>query len=314
MADLLPPDPHDSIPLVVAALGPIEPGLTGMEPFRYLPHSVFVGTRGLGAFEESMTALYEITRRFTSEFGIRPFLEHEPDATLAQLRAWARDPDPRVRRLVSEGTRPRLPWAPRLPAFVADPAPVLELLELLRDDPSEDVRRSVANSLNDISKDHPELVVKVAARWWADGSPERRRLVRQALRTLVKRADSGALAVLGLAAADHLELVAASIDPPDPVIGQRVRIEVGVADRRDHGGPQQVAVDVLVHFVRSTGTTHRVFKAGVRELRPGETGTFACAVSLAQHSTRKHYAGVHRVQAQVNGQRTDLGTFTLRER
>jgi 3-methyladenine DNA glycosylase AlkC len=88
-------------------------------------------------------------------------LSRDPERTLARLREWARDPHPHVRRLVSEGTRPRLPWAPRLVAFQKDPRPVLELLELLKDDPELLVRRSVANNLNDIGKDHPELLAAV---------------------------------------------------------------------------------------------------------------------------------------------------------
>jgi hypothetical protein len=159
MADHLPGDPHVAIPMVTASLGPVEPGLSGMQPFRYLPHVMFVGSRCLPAFEESMTAQRALTVRFTAEFSIRPFLVEHRDATLARLKEWASDPDPHVRRLVSEGTRPRLPWAPRLREFVADPGPVLELLELLKDDESQYVRRSVANNLNDISKDHPEVAL-----------------------------------------------------------------------------------------------------------------------------------------------------------
>lgn len=122
----------------------------GMASFLYLPHVLFVARHGLDHFEASMRAQYLLTQKFTAEFSIRPFLERYPEKTLVRLRRWARDPRPAVRRLVSEGTRPRLPWAARLPAFQRDPRPVLELLELLKDDPALYVRRSVANNLNDI--------------------------------------------------------------------------------------------------------------------------------------------------------------------
>jgi 3-methyladenine DNA glycosylase AlkC len=314
MGDHLPADPHESVPIITASLGPIEPGLSGMVPFRYLPMVLFVGSRGLGAFEESMTAQYELTRRFTAEFSIRPFLEQHRDATLARLRLWTADPDPHVRRLVSEGTRPRLPWAPRLQQFVADPAPVLELLELLRDDNSEYVRRSIANNLNDIAKDHPDLVVEVARRWWSEGGGDRQRMVRHGLRTLVKRGDPGALEVLGLADAADLVVTGSTIAPTHPAIGERVRIEVEVTDRRTAGQARPVAVDVVVHFVKANGaTSHRVFKGGVRALAPGAAATYSATVSVAQHSTRTHYTGVHAVEAQVNGQRSGIGAFTLRE-
>jgi 3-methyladenine DNA glycosylase AlkC len=371
MARHLPTDPAESVGIITASLGPIEDGLTGMQPFRYLPFVFYVGQFGLGAFEESMTAQYELTRRFTAEFSIRPFLIHHEAATLARLRQWTRDPDPHVRRLVSEGTRPRLPWAPRLPAFIADPSPVLELLELLRDDPSEYVRRSVANNLNDISKDHPHLVVSLAGSWWADGDEQRRRMLRHALRTLVKRGDPAALDVLGHAGADHLVVRGVTVEPSDPVIGGSVRITATVVDTRsgDDGavgdpgnvteaaaeglpsptdpvegspgdpservaagrgpateaavvGPQSatepvergaVAVDFVVHFVKANGSTSpRVFKGAVRELGPGQSCVVTRSVSLAQQSTRTHFPGVHRVEVQVNGRRSEAGSFTLK--
>jgi 3-methyladenine DNA glycosylase AlkC len=333
MARHLPDDPATAVPLITAALGPVEQGLTGMQPFRYMPFVFYVGQHGLGAFEESMLAQYELTKRFTAEFSIRPFLIHHEAATLARLRKWTNDPDPNVRRLVSEGTRPRLPWAPRLPAFIADPTPVVALLELLRDDPSEYVRRSVANNLNDISKDHPDVVVDLAGRWWADGDEPRRRLVRHGLRTLVKRGDPAALDVLGHVGADHLVVREVSIDPADPVIGGRVRITATVVDTRSSGdgadaadagsatGPasvdpgsatQEVAVDFVVHFVKANGSTSpRVFKGAVRTLASGGATVVTRLVSLAQQSTRTHHPGVHRVEVQVNGQRSDAGSFLL---
>ncbi len=322
MARHLPADPAAAVPMITASLGPVEEGLTGMQPFRYLPFVLYVGQHGLGAFEESMAAQYELTRRFTAEFSIRPFLIHHQVATLARLRQWAGDPDPHVRRLVSEGTRPRLPWAPQLPGFIADPAPVLELLELLRDDPSEYVRRSVANNLNDISKDHPEVVVELAERWWADGDDQRRRLVRHALRTLVKRGDPTALEVLGHAGADHLVVRDVSIEPARPVIGGRVRMTATVVDTRSAGevGPgvdpdaadERVAVDFVVHFVKANGSTSaRVFKGAVRVLGPGGSTVVTRSVSLAQQSTRTHHPGVHRVEVQLNGRRSDAGSFSL---
>lgn len=320
MARYLPDDPRRAVALVTASLGPRDGDAAGaalpaalphLASFRYLPHVIFVGTVGLAAFEESMVAQYELTQRFTAEFSIRPFLVHHRDRTLAVLREWADDPHEDVRRLVSEGTRPRLPWAPRLPEFVADPAPVLELLERLKGDPSPMVRLSVANNLNDISRDHPDLAVAVARRWWREDDPERERLIRRGLRTLVKQGHPGALAVLGLAA-DGLEVTAARIDPARPRIGERVRIEVDVADTRASGPSRSVATDLAVQFARPRGAVGRkVFKAGVRDLRPGQAATFTASISLAQHTTRTHHPGRHTVVAQVNGRQHPIGGFDL---
>jgi 3-methyladenine DNA glycosylase AlkC len=185
----LPRDFPRAVEILLRSLGPgrQSPEGNGMAPFLYMPHAFFVARYGLDHFEASMRAQYEITKRFTAEFSIRPFIERHREATLERLGEWARDPDPHVRRLVSEGTRPRLPWAPRLREFQRDPAPVLALLELLKDDPELYVRRSVANNLNDIGKDHPELLAQTARRWLEGADANRRWLVKHALRSAVKR-------------------------------------------------------------------------------------------------------------------------------
>jgi 3-methyladenine DNA glycosylase AlkC len=157
----------------------------------------FVAEYGLAHRDLSLRALKEMTKRFSAEFAIRPFLDREPAAVVAVLADWALDPHPQVRRLVSEGTRPRLPWGMRLPKFVADPRPVLTLLELLKEDPELFVRRSVANNLNDIAKDNPDLVVATLRRWKASRSPETKWLVKHALRTLIKQGHPDALGLLG---------------------------------------------------------------------------------------------------------------------
>ena len=215
LAQVLPPDRDHAIRILIDSVGP-EIGsneLTGMQSFRHLPFVFFVADEGLDCFETSMRAQYELTKRFTAEFSIRAFIERDPDKTLARLAEWARDPNVHVRRLVSEGTRPRLPWAPRLRGFQEDPSPVLELLEVLRDDPEEYVRRSVANNLNDISKDHPERAVDVVERWWVDAGEDRRRLVRHALRTLVKAGNARAIAVLGYGADSPIVIRSVTCSP-----------------------------------------------------------------------------------------------------
>jgi len=179
----------------------------GLAVFFYLPHVCFIGTYGLDAthnggrdpFEASMRAQYEITRRFSAEFSIRHFLIRHPERTLARLQEWTSDPDPHVRRLCSEGTRPRLPWAQRIPAFVHDPRPVLPILENLKDDPDLYVRRSVANHVGDIAKDHPALAFALCSRWVTGASSERKWLIRHAVRHPAKKGIKAALHLRKLA-------------------------------------------------------------------------------------------------------------------
>lgn len=173
----------------------------GLGVFFYLPHVRFVAEYGLDPahnggqdpFEAALSAQYELTRRFSAEFSLRPFLERWPERTLARLQEWTRDPDPHVRRLCSEGTRPRLPWAPRLAAFARVPSLALPLLEALKDDPSPYVRRSVANHLGDLAKEQPAWVFALCERWLAGASPERRALLRHALRHPARRGVEEAL-------------------------------------------------------------------------------------------------------------------------
>lgn len=207
----LPARYEDAVEVLVRSLTPplIETEGNGLGGFFYLPHVSFVATYGLDPaenggrdpFEASMRAQYEITRRFTAEFSIRPFLVKWPERTLARLTEWTRDPDPHVRRLCSEGTRPRLPWAIRIPGFVKDPRPVLPILETLKDDPDLYVRRSVANHIGDIAKDHPALAFELCERWLEGASEERKWLIRHAVRHPAKKGVKAALRLRKLAAA-----------------------------------------------------------------------------------------------------------------
>jgi 3-methyladenine DNA glycosylase AlkC len=199
----LPPRYADAIEILLRSLTPPLAATDdlGLGVFFYLPHVCFVRTYGLDAahnggrdpFEGSMRAQHGITRRFSAEFSIRPFLIRWPERTLARLMEWTRDADPHVRRLCSEGPRPRLPWAERIPAFVRDPRPALPILEALKDDPDLYVRRSVANHLGDIAKDHPALVFGICERWIEGASAERKWLIRHAVRHPAKKGVAAAL-------------------------------------------------------------------------------------------------------------------------
>lgn len=175
----------------------------GLSVFFYLPHTRFVADYGRDAchnngedpFESAMRAQYALTRRFTAEFSIRPFLIHDFERTLHQLTQWVTDPDPHVRRLCSEGTRPRLPWGARIPQLIIDPTPVLPILEALKNDPSLYVRRSVANHLGDIAKDHPALAFAVCERWLTDADKHLKWVIRHAVRHPAKRAHATAIAL-----------------------------------------------------------------------------------------------------------------------
>jgi len=310
----LPQDFEKAIEILLAslpALAPVEHGGNHpMSSFRFLAHTLYVALYGVDHLEASLRAQHALTQLFTAEFSIRPFLERYPDATLARLREWAGDPNPRVRRLVSEGTRPRLPWAPRLRSFQADPRPVLELLELLKDDVDPDVRRSVANNLNDIGKDHPALLVETARAWMRDAGPDRRQLIRHALRSAVKRGDAGALQLLDFDGPAAVRILNPRITPARVPIGERV--EFGFELANETPARQRVLVDCRVHFVKSRGETRpRVFRIGAAELDPGAVVPMSKSISLAVMTTRKPYPGLHRIELLLNGKPEPLGEFEV---
>lgn len=308
----LPENYTTAVEILIASLGPKlnKTAGNGMEPFQYSPHVFFIAEYGLDDYEISMLAQYELTQRFTVEFSIRPFLEKYPELTLARLEKWIEDPSVHVRRLVSEGTRPRLPWAQRLRRFMKDPRPVLALLELLKDDTELYVRRSVANNLNDIGKDNPTLLADTTRRWMKDATPNMRWLIRHALRSAVKRGEPGALAVLGFDEDVNVSIRNVSIEPERIVIGGAVTVAFEVANRDER--KQRVLVDLRVHFIKSNRKgSPKVFKLKAVELAPKEVIHMRKTISLADMTTRKHYPGSHKVEVLLNGSARRLGAFDL---
>ena len=307
----LPSDFAAAVDLLLETLPAVREPQGGMLSFFYLAHTEFIRQFGLSHVDDSLRALHALTQVFTGEFAIRPFLEHHPTVTLERLHLWSRDPSAHVRRLVSEGTRTRLPWAPVLRDFQRDPTPVLPLLEQLRDDPELYVRRSVANNLHDIGKDHPALLVTTAGRWLEDASANRRWIITHALRTLVKRGDPGALALLGFGAKARITVTESTITPARPAMGAKVVVTCAL--RNATRQPQRVVVDLRVHFVKANGgTSAKVFKLATVDFAAGATVPLRKTVSLEDLSTRRHYPGVHRVELQMNGVASPLGTFLLR--
>lgn len=308
----LPDDYVQVTEIFIASLGPKleETEHLGMAPFLYLPYVLFVAEYGLDHFEPSMRIQYELTQRFSAEWSIRPYLEKYPDATLAYLKTWASDPSPHVRRLVSEGTRPRLPWATRLRVFQSNPRPVLALLEMLKDDPELYVRRSVANHLNDLGKDHPKLLIEIAQRWMKGATKERHWVIRHALRSAVKRAQTDALEVLGFGQPTKVSIRGVTITPYQIRMGETVTIAFEMINTDSQS--QKVVVDLRVHFMKARGqTSPKVFKLKTLELIPHQAIALRKIISLAEMTTRKHYAGTHEVEVILNGQANALGRFHL---
>ena len=298
--------------VLVGSLGPEHPSTEefGLALFRYLPHVLFVQKYGLDHFEPAMRAQYELTKRFSAESSIRAYLVKYPDETYARLVEWAGDTSPHVRRLVSEGTRPRLPWAPRLPAFQKDPRPVIALLELLKDDPERYVQRSVANNINDIGKDHPDLAVDLCRQWLKGAPPSRRWIVGHALRSLVKKGDPDALDLLGFGGKPAVRIGKARLTPAEVRLGDKLRFAFTMASTA--GKSQELLVDYAVHFVKADGTARpKVFKLKQIVLEPKAEIELGGIVSFQRHTTRTPFPGRHRIDVLVNGTAHPLVEFDV---
>ncbi|MCK5924026.1 MAG: DNA alkylation repair protein, partial [Methylococcales bacterium] len=260
-------------------------------------------------FDLSMSVLKEMTKRFSSEFDVRVFLNDDPKRALSTMNKWVRDPDLHVRRLVSEGTRPRLPWATQLPAFIEDPGPVLLLLEQLRDDKEEYVRRSVANNLNDIARDHPDVVAQVARDWLKGASPERKKLVRHGCRTLIKQGHRKTLSALGYGA-PAVQLEYMNVLSPKVIFGGALLFELSLISTRKRLQP--LIIDYAIHHRKANGSlTRKVFKWKVVELELQQRLTASRKHSIRKITTRVYYPGGHRIEIMVNGDSICTGDFEL---
>lgn len=309
----LPPSYPDAIAILLRSLGPEHAtdeliGL-GMAPFFYLPHTLFVAERGLEHFDLSMRAQYELTKRFSAEGSIRTYIARDPERALAFLQSWATDTNPHVRRLVSEGTRLRLPWAARVRWLDQNPERVLALLDLLKDDASTMVRRSVANNLNDLGKVRPALLIRTAAAWLEEASVERRVLIEHALRSAVKRGDASALRLLGYGQRPQVSIEEVTFRPRRVRIGERVTMRFGLESTSERH--QTLLIDVAVHFVKARGVAPKVFKVGRIALGPHERVELKTSFSLAVHTTRVPRPGRHAVDVIVNGRATRAGSFDV---
>jgi len=311
--DTLPHDFPQAVQILLNALGPEIPHceLTGFDSFVVMSMNDFVAKYGIDHFELSMQALYAMTRRFTAEGAIRAFLKKYPEQTLAVLDRWASDPNCHVRRLVSEGTRPRLPLAPRLDRFVQDPRPVLRLLEKLKDDPERMVQRSVANNLNDIAKDNPDLVVETLANWQASDSPGVRWILGHASRTLVKQGQKGALVLLGYPSEINISVPALQVHTPVVCLGEHLAFAFEVCSHSDQA--QNLVIDFIIHHVKANGRrTPKVFKLTQKRLEPGQRLAVSKKHTMRAINTRVYYPGTHLLEIQINGQVWGQAEFELK--
>ncbi|MHA1911892.1 MAG: DNA alkylation repair protein [Candidatus Kariarchaeaceae archaeon] len=308
---VLPEKYSEAINIILASLGPEinEDELTGFDGFYIMPLTSYVEKYGLSEddYDLSMNALYEMTKRLTSENAIRPFIRKYPEKTLKQLREWASDSNVHVRRLVSEGSRPRLPLSSALKEFQEDPKPVLELLELLKKDPIRYVQRSVANNLNDISKDNPEKLIKVLKEWSKINNTGTKWLITHSLRTLLKQGNKEALVLLGYDEDPEVQIKDFKVNPKF-AIGEDLTFSFELSSLKQ----QKLMIDYRIYYVKANGKlAGKVFKLRKCSLKKDEKKTITKKHSFRQMSTRKHYPGEHKIEIIVNGENLIVKPFKV---
>lgn len=271
----------------------------------------FVARHGLDDFEHSMDALRFLTAFGSAEFAVRPFIQRDPARALAIMQTWARDKNEHVRRLASEGSRPRLPWGARLGAIVENPSLTAPILETLKTDPALYVRKSVANHLNDIAKDHPEwMLSRVEA--WDSANAGTAWIIRHALRTLVKKGHPRALALFGVdaTASAHVQVRSFTASPARLTLGETVQFSAELVSKAKV--PLPLVIDYVIHYKKASGkASAKVFKWSETRLAPGKPFVLSKRQTIRDFTTRKHHAGLHTVELQINGRRLAEAAFQL---
>ncbi len=275
--------------------------------FMFLPD--YVELYGLDDFEISMQATEQITSFASCEFSIRPFIIKYPELGMKQMVIWSKHENLHVRRLASEGSRPRLPWAIALPEFKKDPTPVLPILENLKNDPSEYVRKSVANNLNDIAKDHPKTVITIA-KSWKGKTKETNWVVKHACRTLLKQGNQELMQLFGFGSIKNIAIKNFKIFTPKVKIGDALEFEFELNNKNKSSS--KIRLEYVIYYMKANGSlTPKVFKISEKVYEPNSKTTIQRKQSFKVITTKKFHLGKHQVALVINGKELEKYDFEL---
>ncbi|MBT5856152.1 hypothetical protein HOH87_05920 [bacterium] len=275
--------------------------------FEYLVLPDYIEVFGLDHWDIAVPALKELTKSSTSEGAVRPFIIKDQARMLATMLEWTQDKDVHVRRLASEGCRPRLPWMIALPALKKDPTPILPILEALKNDPERYVQLSVANNLNDIAKDHPDLTLSTAQKWKGT-SKSTDWVVKHACRTLLKKGIPGALRLFGFDDPKDIVISNLNLSTSSLKIGDKLLFKFNLNCKK----PGRLRLEYVIDYVKASGkTSPKVFQIGERT-QTKLNDTVKSTQSFADVSIRKHYPGTHHITIRVNGEEKASTSFELK--
>lgn len=269
----------------------------------------YIERYGIHDVETSIKVMEKITTISSAEFAIRPFLNTYPQRMEKQMKVWAKHKHELVRRLATEGYRPRLPWGLAVPYLKKNPQPVFSILEILKNDSSETVRRSVANNLNDISKDHPELVIAIFSRWLKE-HPETEKIVKHAARGLLKKGNAEVLKLFGAGENEQLNLTWNETLKPIITVGDTQTFSFTIQNKGNE--QQKIRAEYVVYFLLKNGLFGRkVFFISEKTIAPKSEIQISKKHAFKPITTRTYYPGEHKMAILVNGKEWELGSFTL---
>nr|WP_121271395.1 DNA alkylation repair protein [Pedobacter schmidteae] len=303
LQQFLPQDFKKAVDVLYKASPYLRRGYTGL----VLPD--FVALYGKANFDLSMEALRDFTQLGSSEFGIRQFLKTDPDKTLKVMEKWAEHDDHHVRRLASEGSRPRLPWSFKLEQIIKKPSLTTGILEKLKADDTLYVRKSVANHLNDISKDNTAYMLQLL-KSWDSSHPHTGWIIKHASRTLIKKGDQDSLSLFNFEKDVQLRLDNFGINTIHIKLGEELQFGFELSSLKDT--PQKLVVDYAIHYTKASGEqSKKVFKLKEINLLPGQQLQFSKKQMFKDLTTRKHYSGQHHIEIMVNGKSYGKKEFDL---
>jgi 3-methyladenine DNA glycosylase AlkC len=272
----------------------VAPKFTGLKGIIFPDYVEFYG---LDEWEESMKALAYFTPFSTSEFAVRPFFIKDLERMLDQMLKWSTHPDEHIRRLASEGSRPRLPWGQSVPSIKANPKMTLPILNNLKEDDSLYVRKSVANHLNDISYTHPDMVLDIANEWYGK-QKHTDWIIKHACRALLKKGNQRALLLFGYEDDPSIEVNDFKLDKDCISIGESIHFSFTITSKNE----KLVRVEYAIDYVKSKGQrSKKVFMISTLKMNSNETKTFSKKQSFKELTTRKHYLGIHTLSIIING-------------
>jgi 3-methyladenine DNA glycosylase AlkC len=272
----------------------------------------YVEQYGLDDYETSVKAIVRITQFTSCEFSVRPFIIRYPEAMMAQMLVWSKHKHWGVRRLASEGCRPRLPWAMALPCLKNNPSPIIPILENLKNDSARFVRLSVANNLNDIAKDNPKTVIDLAKRWYGE-SEEVDWIIKHGCRTLLKQGNSEVMELFGFcSSAEDIHIEDFQISTPEVRIGNSLEFSFKLLN--DNKDRAKIRLEYGVYYQKANGTlAKKVHKISEKEYPENSVTNITRKHSFGVVTTRKLHLGLHQVAVIINGNEFERYDFKLIE-